>query len=74
MRDDAIPLVVVQRALEGDEGLPDRRDAQVLRGERDLEAKVLDKKDKTQIRRASKFLNQHLLKWARQEDAEYRPR
>jgi integrase len=35
-------------------------------------AKVLDKKDKTQIRRASKFLNQHLLKWARQEDAEAR--
>ncbi|WP_295825165.1 hypothetical protein [uncultured Microbacterium sp.] len=35
-------------------------------------AKVLDKKDKTQIRRASKFLNEHLLKWAREEDAEAR--
>jgi len=35
-------------------------------------AKTLDKKDKTQIRRASKFLNEHLLKWAREEDVEAR--
>lgn len=35
-------------------------------------AKALDKKDKTQIRRASKFLNEHLLKWAREEDVEAR--